>query len=70
MLVGGILKNFIQVWADQAQSGELLISPIAYIGFCGELLCLTLVLWNVPRLAGAIIRPSVSFHLTPRVGDN
>ena len=70
MLVGGILKNFLQVWAEQAQNSDLLISPIAYIGFCGELLCLTLVLWNVPRLARAIIRPSVSFHLTPRVGDN
>jgi len=70
MLVGGVLKNFLQVWTEQVQGSNLLISPIAYIGFCGELLCLTLVLWNVPRLAQAIIRPSVSFHLTPRVGDN
>jgi len=70
MLVGGVLKNFLQVWADQAQNSNLLISPIAYIGFCGQLLCLTLVLWNVPRLARAIIRPTVSLHLTPRVGDN
>jgi P-type conjugative transfer protein TrbL len=70
MLVGGVLKNFLQVWADQAQSSSLLLSPIAYIGFCGQLLCLTLVLWNVPRLARAIIRPTVSLHLTPRVGDN
>jgi len=70
MLVGGVLKNFLQVWADQAQNSNLLISPIAYIGFCGQLLCLTLVLWNVPRLARAIIRPTVSLHLSPRVGDN
>jgi P-type conjugative transfer protein TrbL len=70
MLVGGVIKNFLQIWIDQAQNFDLLISPIAYIGFCGELLCLTLMLWNVPRLARAIIRPTLSFHLTPRVGDN
>jgi P-type conjugative transfer protein TrbL len=70
MLVGGILKNFLTAWAQQAQSGDLMISPIAYIGFCGQLLCLTLVLWNVPRLARAMIRPTLSLHLTPRVGDN
>jgi len=70
MLIGGILKNFLHVWAEQAQAMSVLISPIAYIGFCGQILCLTLVLWNVPRLARAIIRPTLSFHLTPRVGDN
>jgi type IV secretion system protein TrbL len=70
MLIGGILKSFLHVWAEQAQAMSILISPIAYIGFCGQILCLTLVLWNVPRLARAIIRPTLSFHLTPRVGEN
>jgi P-type conjugative transfer protein TrbL len=70
MLVGGILKSFLETWSQQAQTPDLIISPIAYIGFCGQLLCLTLVLWNVPRLARAMIRPTLSLHLTPRVGDN
>jgi P-type conjugative transfer protein TrbL len=70
LLVGGILKNFLSVWTQQAQSGDLLISPIAYIGFCGQLICLTFVLWNVPRLARALLPSGISLHLTPRVGDN
>jgi type IV secretion system protein TrbL len=70
MLCGGILKNFLTVWTDQAQSLNILISPIAYIGFCGQLACFALLLWQVPRMAQAIIRPSLSLHLTPRVGDN
>jgi len=70
MLVGGILKNFLATWAQQAQTGDLLISPIAYIGFCGQLICLTLVLWNVPRLARALLPSGISLRLTPSVGDN
>jgi len=70
MLVGGILKNFLAAWTQQAQASDFFISPIAYIGFCGELLCLTLLLWNVPRLARAMIRPTLTLHFSPRVGDN
>jgi len=62
--------RFLAAWTEQAQSSGFLISPIAYIGFCGQLLCLTLLLWNVPRLARALIRPTLSLHLSPRVGDN
>jgi P-type conjugative transfer protein TrbL len=70
MLVGGILKNFLSVWTQQAQTGDLLISPIAYIGFCGQLICLNFVLWNVPRLARALLPSGLSLRLTPSVGDN
>lgn len=69
-LVGGILKNFLATWTQQAQTGDLLISPIAYIGFCGQLICLTFVLWNVPRLARALLPSGISIRLTPAVGDN
>jgi type IV secretion system protein TrbL len=69
MLVSGILKTFVQAWAEQIHSTDLL-SPISYLAFCGQLACLTLVLWNVPRMARAIIRPTLALHLTPKVGDN
>ncbi len=68
-LLAGVINELTQRWA-RTISTSVFTGPVTYLGFVATCCVLALVLWNVPRLVSNLVRPTLTFGLSPSVADN
>lgn len=68
-LVGGVANGLTTEWANLINSSTL-VGPVSYLAFVGTTFALTLIVFAVPRYAANMIQPTLTFGLTPAIGDN